>query len=368
MIINEGLRIAQRARKVRISGFTKYKGTPDEICKKIIEDAYNGEYLRISSGHFCEFYVRDFALVAEAMLGLGYKDMVASTLRYALDNFKAAGKVTTSISPDGEPFDFPAYGPDSLALLLLTIRRVKFKLSGSDRKFLQGEVDRFVSEVVDKQTLLPYKYKRFSAIRDLAKKAASCYDATMVGVVACEAPKLKLKFPFSENQVKDRILNTYWNGTYFFADTKRQRIVAGDANVFPFWTGLFTDKKMIASAMTSIGAAGLDDPFPLRYVSTLDKSREKVSLHFTDWFAPDYETDSIWTHLGLAYLEVLSKVDKKRTKMHLNSYTKLLKTYKTWLELYDSQGTPYMKFFYVADEGMSWCASYLWQMKNARKR
>jgi hypothetical protein len=358
MILQEGMRMFKRARLVRKQGFHPYQGTTAEICKQIIDDCYDQEhkYLRVSTGHFCEYYVRDFAFCCEALVELGYAKEVRSTIEYALKRFVAVGKITTTIDPDGQPFDyFMQSGPESTALLLYAMTHTKnHDLAVQYKHFLQQQVNRIPLLM---KGLLPHPKKYFSTIRDHAKRSGSCYDAVMLAVIAREAAALKLKFPYAFEQIRDEIIETYWNGSYFFQDLKKQDIIVGDANVFPFWTGVINDKHMLEQATTSIRAAGLDTPFPLRYVSQFDKKREKIQLHFANYLAPDYETDSIWIHLGLAYLRILP--DVKLKQQHLATYTKQLQTYKTFLEVYDRSGEPLRRPLYVTDEGMLWCANYL---------
>ena len=340
--------------------FKRYSGTSEQICRKILEDTYRGGHYRVSGGHFSEFYTRDFAFIAPALMRLGRMDRVRSTLSYALDRFSRAGRVTTSIDERGVAFDYPRYGPDSLALLLLTLSRTgNADLAREHSAFLQSETDRFVRRVVDPETLLPRRGARFSSIRDHTARDSSCYDACMVAVVAREAPKLGLRFPYGFARVRDAIMRTYWNGAYFFSDATRRSIVVGDANVFPFWTGVVTDARIRTQAFDSIRAAGLDEPWPLRYVSTADAKLERTRWSLAARLAPGYETDAIWAHLGLAYLEVLRSHDPKRAREHLATYERSIKEHGTFIEVYSSDGKPFCRLFYRTDEAMSWCAMWL---------
>jgi hypothetical protein len=356
----EGLRFFRRARQVKKAGFRRYQGTAEEICRQVIDECYDQEkkYFRVSAGHFCEYYVRDFALCCEALLELGYAEEIESTLRYAMERFRNHGSITTAINPEGKPFDYylPS-GPESIGLFLYSINRTKNKdIADENRQFLQAQVDR-VLKMMDSKTLLPTG--RYSTIRDHAMRKSSCYDAVMIAVVAREAKELGLSFPYTEDLLTDRIIETYWNGTYFFQDLAKQDIVEGDANVFPFWTEIITSDEMLDQAMTAIRAAGLDLPFPLRYVSPADKKREKTRLHFANMLAPDYETDSIWVHLGLAYLQVLADQNPALARKHLAKYTALIEQHRNFLEVYDATGTPLRRALYICDESMLWCANYL---------
>ncbi len=352
----------RRARRVKREGFRRYEGDPEGICGQIIADAYDKErgYFRVSSGHFCEFYVRDFALCCEALVALGYQDEVACTVEYAMRAFEREGRIATMITPRGKAYDFPAYGPDALALFLLTLSRTGHRaLATGHKRFLQREVDRFVRLVVDERTMLPRRGTRFTSMRDHTKRDASCYDATMVALAARECEALGLRFPFAAGDAAAKVKEAYWNGAFFCSDLRERDLVIGDANTMPFWTRVCRDRRMRASACAAVGEAGLDDPFPLRYVSTRDKAREKVDWHLAAALAPGYETDSVWAHLGLAYLRVLAQADAPRARRHVRAYGGLIRRHGTFLELYDAHGAPYETPLYVTDEAMLWCAPWL---------
>jgi len=366
--LKEALRMYKRATAITKNGFRQYNGTDEEICTQIIDECYEKKYFRVSTGHFCEFYVRDFAFCCEALITLGYSEQVRSTLQYALSIFKKNNRITTSISPDGIPFDFPAYAPDSLALFLLTLTRTKnddLVRKDNNGAFLQSQINIFIEQVIDKTTVLPKK-RRFSGIRDHAKRKGSCYDMVMIAVVARESRLLGFDFPYTLEDITRTLLSTYWNGTYFFEDLQRQNIVVGDANVFPFWTGIIDDKEMMTDAFIAMQAARLDAPFPLRYVNSLDKKREGISLHLANMFAGDYETDSMWIHMGLCYMQLLTQINPALAKQHLAAYTRNIEKHKNFLEVYSNSAEPFRTAFYTCDEGMLWCANYL-VLKNNMK-
>lgn len=363
LLLREGLRMAGRARAVRKRGFKRYPGDAAEICRGIIEDCYDSRrgYFRVSAGHYCEFYARDFGWCAEALHRLGYEKEVRGTLAYALSRYAAAGRVTSAISPDGTPFDYflPA-GPDALAMLLYALARTgNHALARKHREFLQRMLDDFVQRFVDGTTLLPQAGRHYSSIRDQAKRKAPCYDAVMVTLAMREGRALGLSPRHTAEDVAEAIVKAYWNGTYFFQDLRRDALVVGDANVFPFWTGIITDKGMLEDATDAVRASGLDTPFPLRYVSVLDRGRERTPMVLAHHLSRDYETDSIWMHLGLAYLRVLKERDQDLTRRHLAAYTRLIERHRTFLEVFDRHGEPFRRAFYVTDEGMLWCANYL---------
>ncbi len=364
-VLKEGLRMMRRARRVKKEGFIAYNGTQEDICRAIIEDTYNKryKYFQVSptkSGHFCEFYMRDFGLCCEALQELGYSVEVRLTIEYALHQYKKAGKLTTAINPERKPFDYflPA-GPDTLAFLLYSITHTKnHDLAKLQKSFLQEQVNIFAKKFIDKKTLLPNNM-HVSSIRDQTKRKGSCYDAIMIAIVARETKSLGLSFQYDLEQIKEAIKKEYWNGTYFFQDKNKQDIVVADANIFPFWSGIFNDPHMLEQTIDAIRSAGLDDPFPIMYISPRDKKREKIPFHLVSIFSSDYETDSIWMHLGLAYLRIIKFYNPNLLREYLEKYNSNLLEHKTFLELYNKDGKPFIRRFYASDEAMLWCANYL---------
>ena len=98
--LKEAWRIYKRSRRVKKSGFNRYEGGPEQICRAIIEDAFVGHY-RVSSGHFTDFYVRDFSWCAHALIQLGYEEEVRRTMSYALETFSKARDPETESGPPG---------------------------------------------------------------------------------------------------------------------------------------------------------------------------------------------------------------------------------------------------------------------------
>ena len=117
--ISESLRIFKR----RAGGgdWKRYPGDAREICGKIVEDCWNGRFFQTSTGHFCQFYSRDFAWCAESLIRLGHGQRVRKTLAYALERFSKHGHIRGAITPSGKPFDFPRYAIDSVPYMIHTL-------------------------------------------------------------------------------------------------------------------------------------------------------------------------------------------------------------------------------------------------------
>lgn len=353
--LNEGLKILFRSIRVKTKGIKRYKGNEEQICRQILDDCWNGKYIQVSRGHFNAFYIRDFAFFVNSHIKLGYKKRVIKTLKYALDKFSKQ-KLTTTITASGKAIDIFRYSPDSLALLIYSLRKANaYDLIKKYKKFLNKEIKRFYNVVLDKEKGIVKSNKVFGSIKDNAIRSSSVYDNCMLGLLADELKKIKiLDNPFKKYNFRKTIKETFWNGSYFKEDLK-SNVVAGDANTFPFWTGLFKNKKMFKSCLKKIQENKLDKPFPLRYTN----KRYKEKHSFIDSLVPNYEGDTCWIHLGLCFMDVVKKYDKKLLKKYVKQYSDNLIKYKNFLEIYDKEGKPYKSMFYYSDESISWCAGFL---------
>lgn len=354
--IPEGIRMFCRSIRVRIYGIKPYHGTPAQISKKILNDCYKKTHFHVSSGHFQTFYCRDFGWIVDSLLALGYEKQVHATLRYALDRFRKQGRIRVAINKWGIPFDFPTYAVDSVPYLLYALAATKKpQIIKGHRLFLESEIMHHYHTVVDKKTGLVKKDKYFSSMKDHSKRSASCYDACMLYMMQQACEKLGLVNPLRKYKYSKIITDTYWTGKYFKDDLSGATYLAGDAQVFPFWTGAITDKQMLKNVIREVQRQGLDSPLPLRY--TQKGVTTKTIMHKI--FAPDYESYVVWTHMGLLWVAVVGKVDKRLQKTYTASYTALIKKMQTFPEVLWPDKKPYSSLWYYCDEGMSWCANYL---------
>jgi len=194
--LGEGLRILQHSLRRKLFGYGSFSGGAEEICKKIVDQCWNGRFIQVSAGHFCQFYCRDFGWCTDALLSLGKKKQMISTLDYALEIFQKYGGIQVAISPGGRPFDFPNwYSPDSVAYLFRSLVKVHDKkLIEKYKDFLEQEAERFFERVIDEKTGL-VKPVRFSSMKDHSIRQSSCYDTVMAGVLQDALKKLKIKNP-----------------------------------------------------------------------------------------------------------------------------------------------------------------------------
>lgn len=354
----EGLRMFSRSLKTRISGTRKYKGNARQICSRIVKECFNRSYFQASRGHFCQFYARDFGWCAGSLIKLGYRQEVIETLEYALGIFSRNSTISSAISPSGKLFDFPSYSPDSLPYIMKCIGLAGAKgLAEKHKSLLNTEIKRFFENAIDKGTGLVRKDRHFSSIKDHALRKSSCYDNIMAAVLAEELKKFRfLDNPLKDYGYKKIIRNNFWNGEYFIDDLSGKSYVAGDSNVFPFWTGIFSSKKMLKSAVESVQNEGLDKPFPLRYTKSR-KSGKRMLL--PDFLARNYEGNTVWTHMGPLYISLLKRIDKAKFDYHVRQYKRIIEKHRNYIELFNPDRTIFRTPFYCADESMLWAANFL---------
>jgi hypothetical protein len=353
----EALRIYFRSLRTKLSGLPVYKGNAEEICKNIVERCWNKKqhYFQTSAGHFCQFYTRDFGWCVKPLLNLGYKEEVLHTLDFALRHFAKKNKITVALSRTGTPFDFPNYAVDSLPYLLHSLSEAKaLDLVERFESLLQSELIQFCAKVLDTSTGLVNPNKCFSSAKDHCQRSSSCYDNVMVGMLSADLNSLGLHNPLTEYDYKRLLRFNFWNGSAFIDDLSGKDTISGDANVFPYWSGIFGETFMIKSSIKNIQNLQLDYPFPLKYTGSIV---ERSILY--DKLTPNYEGNSIWTYLGLLYTGTVCIVNKKLAARYLMQYTDVIEKFGNLLEVFDPHGAPYRSKFYLADDSMLWAAIYL---------
>jgi hypothetical protein len=176
----------------------------------------------------------------------------------------------------------------------------------------------------------------------------------MAWLVQKLAPKLGLDNPLSGFDYYYLLMHHYWTDYYFLDDLSGTRYIAADANIFPFWLGLITDKRLVKLAVNTVENQRLAQPFPIKYTY----GYEARMLWYAD-LAEGYERNAIWTHMGPLYIAVVDMVDKRLKQQYLRSYRAVIEHYRNYLEVFDEKGKPFERTLYMTDEGMIWCANYL---------
>ncbi|MEI7792394.1 MAG: AmmeMemoRadiSam system protein A [Candidatus Berkelbacteria bacterium] len=339
------------------SSFSKYKkfdGDYQEICERIIKGCWNGRYFQTSSSGFSEFWMRDFAYCAESLVALGYSREVRETLIFALEHYEKFGAIRTKISRNGQPVDIFDIAPDSLALLILSlIRTDNGDLAKKHKVFLNSEISRYYENIVDESAGL-VRGGYLSSVKDHSVRQSSTYDNSMIAYLAKNLDELGLANPFKKFDWVKKIREKFWTGSYF-KDNLESDDVTGDANIYPYWLGIFDDRLMMEKSFTSMERAGLADPFPLKYSS----HRRGVFVKLINFFTPNYQGDTIWLQNGLIYLRLLEKTNQKKFQKYFGIYKGLIEHNKNFIEVFHSNGQTYRTPFYKADEALLWCSMFL---------
>jgi len=353
--LTEGLRMIKNSLNLKANGFHEYDGNAKDICMQIIEDCWNGRYFQTSTTNFPQFWTRDFGWCTASLLKLGHKERVEQTVLYALDVFSENGKITTTITPKGRPFNFPTFAVDSLPWLMHSITLIKNRaLIEPFVPFLEKEIRLFYKKIIDKKTGL-VKPKHFSSIKDYAIRKSSCYDNCMVASLSQSLDRLNLINPFKRFDYEKLIKKHFWNGNYFFDDLKKWSYIAADANIFPFYFDIIKDKRMLKSALEVVHHASLDLPLPVKYTP----KNAPVKFIWSELFMHHYELDTTWTHMGPLYISLLKTVNPALAKKHIKAYTTMIESYKNYPEALTPRGKPFTSQLYHCDQGMLWAANYL---------
>ncbi len=351
--LTEGSRIFLTSWKHRILS-KKYPGKAEEICQAIIKDCWNGRYFQTSTGNFSQFWTRDFGWCVQGLVKQGYQKEIHHTLRYAINRFKSVKKITTTITPRGSPFDFPAPAVDSLPWLMHAIRISKFPIYDL-KTFFNQQVQVFFEYFIDKQSGLVKPNLKASSMKDMAIRKSSCYDNCLVGLLAEDLQALKLTNPFEKYDYTSLIHRHFWSGEYFFDDLTKKTYVAGDAQVFPFLTGLCKNPEMLKKVIEKVQEAGLDQPFPLKYT----EKREQAKFILQELPLYNYEGSSIWTHMGPLWIKVVQAVDAKTAAGYKETYRQWIEEQGNYLEVFTPEGKPFSTPFYRCDSGMLWAVNWL---------
>jgi hypothetical protein len=139
------------------------------------------------------------------------------------------------------------------------------------------------------------------------------YGNTMVALLAKTIEETGwFASPFERHFQGDygRLLFEYFWADDHFRDALGDETVSGEANIWPFYTGVIGETDVIASALGYLDANGFCDPYPLRYETSRRPERE---VWLTRHVLPDYQGSTVWTSLG-AVPQVLGTVDGHRRR------------------------------------------------------
>ena len=269
---NIGIRLRREFR-----GHTRHPGDAAAIVRACIESCWNGRTFTASPGHFDMFWTRDLSFSVPSLVRLGHGVRVTRSLAYALDVWaRRRSHITTTIHYFDRPGDVFEYGVDSLPLFLAALRAADATdLVERHRPWLEGEIAHYYATVVDPATGLVRSDRKFSAHRDTVINRSNAFGNTMVALLAKTIEETGwFASPFERHFEGDygRLLVDHFWADDHFRDALGDETVSGEANVWPFYTGVVADPALVAAALRYLDANGFCDPYPLRYETTGDPS------------------------------------------------------------------------------------------------
>lgn len=353
-----GIRVRRQLR-----GHTHHRGEAAAIVRACIEACWNGRTFTASPGHFDTFWTRDLSFSVPSLLRLGHGERVRGSLAYALDIWtKRRGHVTTTIHYFDRPGDVFEYGVDSLPLLMAALRAADATdLVERHATWLQAEVGHFYETVVDPAAGLVRSDRKFSAHRDTVVNRSNAYGNTMVALLAKTIEETGwLESPFEPHFDGDYgrlLLEHFWVDDHF-RDALGEETVSGEANIWPFYSGVIGDPEIVAPALRYLDANGFCDPHPLRYETSRRPERE---VWVTRHVLPDYQGSTVWTSLGAMYLQVLRTVDPDLAARETARYIEWIERDGTFWEVMDSRGQGWVspRWLMIGEESMLWSAIFL---------
>jgi hypothetical protein len=359
ILLAAGVNVAGRSVFRRLFGWKRYPGSVEAICRAVVEDCWTGEFFAGSAGHFKQFWTRDLAMCTPALCRLGWRERVVASWEWGLARFEKAGRITTTIFNRRFPRDVYAYACDSLPLLLFGLRAAGAEhLINRHRALLTREVERYYQTVFDPDLGMARPDGYFSGPRDCMTGRSTVFANTMVALLGRLLDENdELPRPFAGHDVASAMLAHHWTGSSF-RDSLCRDFPSGDANVWPFFFGLFDDREMKRRAFATLEDGGFTKPVPLRYFPVRLPDAE---LTVPRLFTPNYQGDPSWTQLGPVYLHLLKDIDRPKMEQHRASMSALIDRDRSYLELYCRDGRPYRgrAFLYHADEGMIWASMFL---------
>jgi hypothetical protein len=358
-----GVRVRRHVR-----GQTRHHGDAAAIVRACIEACWNGRTFTASPGHFDMFWTRDLGFSAPALVRLGEGERVHASLAHALGVWERRRiHVTTTINYGDRPADVFAYGVDSLPLLLAALRAADATdLVERHRAWLTTEIADYVVRVVDPATGLVRSDRTYSAHRDTVVNRSTAYGNTMVALLAKTIAETGwFASPLDRHVEGDygRLLRErFWLGSRF-RDALGDDRTSGEANVWPFYAGVVSDRAMLLTALRSLDAGGFCRPYPLRYETA---RRPEHEVWFTRHLLPDYQGSTVWTSLGAIFLQLLSTVDPEQAAGEIGRYAAWIERDGTYWEVLDDRGRPWVspRRLFIGEESMLWSAIFLDVLEN----
>jgi hypothetical protein len=314
------------------------------------------------------FWTRDLSFSVPSLLRLGHGERVRASLAYAFEVWaKRRSHITTTIHYFDRPGDVFEYGVDSLPLFLAALRAADaVDLVERHRPWLEAEIAHYYATVVDPTTGLVRSDRKFSAHRDTVVNRSNAFGNTMVALLAKTIAETGwFASPFEKHFEGDYgrlLIEHFWDGDHF-RDALGDETVSGEANIWPFYTGVIGDPDVVAAALAHLHANGFCDPYPLRYETSRRPERE---VWLTRHVLPDYQGSTVWTSLGAMYLQVLRTVNPSLAATETARYVEWIERDGTFWEVMNAHGQNWVspRWVMIGEESMLWSAIFLDALEN----
>ncbi|MBN2715900.1 MAG: hypothetical protein JXX14_08590 [Deltaproteobacteria bacterium] len=345
-----------------------YGGSPKDICRSIVEACYDSKkkYFRTSVDTYPELWTRDFGRCVPALINAGYRDEVVNTYRFAFDAFQKSGRYELTILPDGQLYNFPfgTYSPDGYAFFLYGLCALDDESIIDDNSvFLAQESQRFFRLTVNPSDGTVKTNVHFSEAQDYLRRNSSCYTTCCCFIVQQALAKLGIANPLTNFDYPLILKERYYSDAhgYFYDDMFKRHFVSGDANILPFWSGAVSRQPfgcvddILIPVLDNIEKSQLNMPYPTRYRNGTEKLPSLRLDRINPW-----QTSSVWTCLGIHYLEMLYLYAPHHFTGELNRFVELIDRLRCFPEVVSHKTkTLYRYPLYVSETSMLWAANLL---------
>jgi hypothetical protein len=367
----------------------------------------------ITGAHYSDLYVRNLGIFYNELLTplpdhsaqdwQARQRIALQTVALDLAYLRSTKKLVTTIAPlGGKRFtgiNIYSEPSDALHAVLFTLDRLVTpesdtaettkKLLEENRAALQAEVKRYITTVIDPETLMVKEDIHLSSARDGVQRKGAFYDTVIAWKTVRLAQKLDLideeSWPSELRQVldtqawKERIMARYWQPELgIFANDLHDTEFSGDSLIV-LSAGFLdpthsADRQKLERIVAFIQKHELDKPFPLRY----SRSTQQNELHLAvKLFAAAYMGDSIWSHWGIEYTKVLLALSQtsqenhceylKDALTHLDTYRQSIEEFGGYPELYSGQGKAFETLAVRGVLHTGWVVNYEAAQNTAQK-
>lgn len=390
------------------------KTTVDDIISAIHNDRFDPDkpYL-ISGEHFSVLYPRSLGIFYHTLIDprtaldsadwLRRQEIYLKTTAFALSVFQQANRLSTTVVPVGPRsvtlMNIYAPPSDTLYSLLYALRTLRTSddleqvypfLSQHPKAYylkttneaqvlldlytpsLREHLTTYTTSVYNPSTGLLRNDVILSGTKDSVKRRQAFYDHVIFWKTHQLAQQLGITQQDSVflSTLKRRIIDAFWyeSGGYFLEDLEKPAPNYASDWLVAVSTGFLdlnnpTERTKAQQTVTYIKSMGLDKPFPLKY----QPNDQRDNMHLVvSIFAPTYASSAIWSHWGMEYIKLLTRLYQTTcqrpyltdAKQHTYSYEHNILRFRGFPEVYDEYGNFYTTSGYKSIRGTGWVVNF----------